>query len=100
MVMEQEDEIEEFEMMNEDWLDVKMLERIEKMSRKCEEDAKLEAGQELDNKTVKEVLGGMEMKDIEDGQEEVIETVSRKEQLESTTTKKNGDMEDAVQSGG
>ena len=42
----------------------------------------------------------MEMKDIEDGQEEVIETVSRKEQLESTTTKKNGDMEDAVQSGG
>ena len=95
MVKEQEDEIEEFETMKEDWLE--MLERLEKMSRKCEEDAKLETGQYLDNKTVKEVLEGMEMKGIGDGQKEVMETVSRKEHMVSSTTKKNGDVEDAVE---
>ena len=75
MVKEQEDEIEEFETMKEDWLE--MLDRLEKMSRKCEEDAKLETGQYLDNKTVKEVLGVMKMKDIEDWQEEVMECQGR-----------------------
>ena len=94
MVKEQEDEIEEFETMKEDWLE--MLDRLEKMSRKCEEDAKLENGQYLDNKTVKEV-------GYEDeghwGWARGSHGVSRKEQLESSTTKKNGDMEEAMENG-